>query len=134
MRGFSISEWPYPVTVINGADWPRPKLFTLLHELCHLALNSSGLCDLHESHTAKPRDEDRLEQYCNEVAAATLMPRPKILNDPDVQRFGPNHDWSLDELRKLSERHGASSEAVLLRLIHLQAATLGCVRAAEAGA
>jgi Zn-dependent peptidase ImmA (M78 family) len=123
MRGFSLSEWPYPVIVINGGDWPRPKLFTLLHELCHLAFNSGGLCDLHESHTKKPRDEDRLEHYCNEVAAIALMPRSKMLDDPDVQRGGSQHEWPLEELHRLSERYGASSEAVLLRLVGLQVAT-----------
>jgi transcriptional regulator with XRE-family HTH domain len=48
MRGFSIAQWPFPIIAVNGGDWPRPRLFTLLHELAHLGLRDGGLCDLHE--------------------------------------------------------------------------------------
>lgn len=116
MRGFSISEWPFPVIALNGGDWPRPKLFTLLHELCHLALNAGGLCDLHERKADRTAD-DRIEHYCNEAAATVLMPRAVFLSQAEVQRAGQRYAWSLDELRDLGTRFGASSEAALLRLI-----------------
>jgi Zn-dependent peptidase ImmA (M78 family)/DNA-binding transcriptional regulator YiaG len=118
MRGFSVSEWPYPVVVLNGSDWPRPRLFTLLHELCHLGLNAGGLCDLHEQPEGKRRDEDDVERHCNRVAAAALMPRSAMLADPAVRRAGVD-GWSLDDLAALGSRYGASSEAVLLRLVSL---------------
>ncbi|MFG2790002.1 ImmA/IrrE family metallo-endopeptidase [Streptomyces sp. NPDC048419] len=115
MRGFSTSAWPYPVIILNGSDWPRPKLFTLLHEMCHLALNAGGLCDLHESTTQK-RSEDRVEQYCNRVAASALMPAGRVMSDPVVRT---TEQWTLDGLLGASQRFGASSEAFLLRLITL---------------
>lgn len=120
MRGFSISEWPYPVIVINGADWPRPKLFTLLHELCHLALNSGGLCDLHEESPKRRDAGDQVEHYCNQVAASVLMPRARMLNEPAIRRAT---DWTVDDLSELSHRYGASAEALLLRLVSLQIVT-----------
>jgi Zn-dependent peptidase ImmA (M78 family)/DNA-binding XRE family transcriptional regulator len=123
MRGFSVSERPFPVVALNGADWPRPRLFTLLHELCHVALNAGGVCDLHESRGRAPTSEDVVEQFCNRVAAAVLMPRELMLGEPLVQRYGGAHSWTLDELRQLSNRFGASSEALLLRLITLDKAT-----------
>jgi Zn-dependent peptidase ImmA (M78 family)/transcriptional regulator with XRE-family HTH domain len=122
MRGFSISEWPFPVIALNGSDWPRPKVFTLLHELCHLALNAGGLCDLHERRGDRTAD-DRTEHFCNEVAASALMPRESFLSDPDVRGSTQQHIWTLDELRNLSARFGASSEAALLRLVALGKAT-----------
>lgn len=122
MRGFSISEWPFPVIALNGSDWPRPRLFTLIHELCHLVLNAGGLCDLHETR-AHRRDEDNVEHFCNQVAAAVFMPRATLLADPAVARFGADHEWTLDELRQLSQRYGPSSESVLLRLVSLDRAT-----------
>lgn len=119
MRGFSIAEWPYPVIAVNGSDWPRPRLFTLLHELAHLGLRDGGLCDLHEftgrTHTAT----DDIERFCNQVAAAVLMPRADLLADKTVAAAGTTYQWSLDELSALSHRYGASAEAVLIRLIDL---------------
>jgi Zn-dependent peptidase ImmA (M78 family) len=122
MRGFSISDLPFPVIALNGGDWPRPKLFTLLHELCHLALNAGGLCDLHERRDDRTQD-DRIEHFCNEAAASALMPRELFLSQAEVQRASQRYEWSLDELRDLSARFGASSEAALLRLISVGKAT-----------
>ncbi|KPI17260.1 protein of unknown function DUF955 [Actinobacteria bacterium OK074] len=117
MRGFSISAWPYPVVILNGSDWPRPKLFTLLHELCHLALNAGGLCDLHEAKPGRGRAEDRLEHFCNQVAASALMPRAAVLNDVTVRT---TRQWTLDALVEVSGKYAASSEAFLLRLVSLE--------------
>ncbi|MDT0388276.1 XRE family transcriptional regulator [Streptomyces dubilierae] len=119
MRGFSISAWPHPVIILNGSDWPRPKLFTLLHEMCHLALNAGGLCDLHESQ-AQRRSEDKVEHFCNRVAASALMPASRVMNDPVVRA---TTQWTLEGLLDASQRFGASSEAFLLRLV-----TLGLAR------
>lgn len=122
-RGFSLTEWPYPVIALNGSDWPRSRLFTLLHEVCHLALNVGGLCDLHETSSLKRRAEDDIEHYCNQAAAVVLMPSDRLLTETLVLNRPPNHNWTLDELRLLSRDYGASSEAVLLRLIDLGRAT-----------
>lgn len=120
MRGFSVAEWPYPVIALNGSDAYRPRVFTLLHELVHLGLQSGGLCDLHEtSRQRKQRTIDAIEQYCNQVAAAVLMPRSSLVGDPVVAQAPPSYRWSLAELQALSDRYGASSEAVLIRLIGL---------------
>ena len=121
MQGFSISERPYPLIALNGKDSPRRKLFTLLHELGHVVLNVSGMCDPAESWN-RPDVGDTTEMFCNETAAAILMPKDHLLRDPLVTERAVNHLWTLSELRVLSQRFGASSEAVLLRLVRLRAA------------
>ncbi|MHB2029307.1 MAG: ImmA/IrrE family metallo-endopeptidase [Acidimicrobiales bacterium] len=123
LRGFSISEPPYPVIALNGKDFPRPRLFTLFHELAHLALRAGGLCDLHEARASKATGRDDTEHYCNAVAASVLMPAELLLRDPGVSQAGADYGWTLDELGQLSARFGASSEAVLLRLLSLSKAT-----------
>lgn len=122
MRGFSLSEWPYPVVALNGSDFPRPRLFTLVHEFAHLALNAGGLCDLHETRT-KPSPGDQLEHYCNQVAATALMPADRLLEQAMVRSASPNTAWTLDELGDLARPFGTSSESLLLRLITLQLAS-----------
>lgn len=123
LRGFSISEPPHPVIALNGKDFPRPRLFTLFHELAHLALRAGGLCDLHEVQASKSTSRDDTEHYCNAVAASVLMPAEILLRDAVVSQAGKSYDWTLGELRQLSTRFGASSEAVLLRLLSLSKAS-----------
>ena len=116
MRGFSISEWPYPVIVLNGSDWPRPRLFTLLHELMHLALHDGGVCDLHERRATNRTDSDRIEHYCNQVAAAVLIPKSSL--ERNLQNFSLSN-LNTKDLYELSQLYPASSEVILLRLIGL---------------
>lgn len=123
MKGFSIAERPFPVIALNGSDWPRPKIFTLLHELVHIGLRSSGLCDLHETTGGQARtSSDDVEHYCNQVAASALMP-PNELRSWAARVGGGQSDWPLDALNDLADKFGASSEAALLRLVGLRITT-----------
>jgi Zn-dependent peptidase ImmA (M78 family)/transcriptional regulator with XRE-family HTH domain len=121
MRGFSIAEFPFPVAALNGSDWPRPKIFTLLHELAHVSLRASGLCDLHETQRRRGVADD-IEHYCNRVAASALMPRDTF-ESFQRQLGGRDREWPLADLQALANRFGASSEAALLRLIDLSLAS-----------
>lgn len=120
MRGFSIADsLPY-VVVLNGADSPRGKIFTLIHELAHLCLRNFGVCDLH----SKPRQFDDLEVYCNAVAGSVLVPAPFLLELTVVKQHVSSSAWSDAELRTICEiSGGASTEAILRRLVDLGKAT-----------
>ncbi len=72
MRGFASVDDAVPAIVINSADEPRARAFTLLHELGHLALRAAG--------TAGARST---EQWANDFAGSVMMP----------------HEWLAGELR-----------------------------------
>lgn len=72
-RGFSIAEQPYPVIGINSQDTYSGKIFTLFHELGHILLGRSGICDF-ENDTEKPDERDITEIWCNAFSAAMLCP------------------------------------------------------------
>lgn len=127
MRGFSISEETLPVVVLNGADAPRARLFTLLHEYAHVLLRASGVCDLHEGRGAKPGDD--LEVFCNRVAAAILLPADVFRADPRVAAAPSNGEWPEETLRALSQRYGVSREVVVRRLYSLGLTTWDFMRA-----
>ncbi|MEA3407180.1 MAG: XRE family transcriptional regulator [Chloroflexota bacterium] len=114
VRGFSIADVPMPTISLNGADSPRARAFTLLHELCHLALGTGGICDLHES-----GDGVDVEVFSNAAAAAALVPAEAILGIPTVanNRDGPR--WSDLQLGDLSTRFQVSKEVILRRLLTL---------------
>ena len=120
MRGFSISERPLPVVVVNRKDALRGRIFTLLHEFAHILIGQGGLCDLGEAGLETVEDE-RIEVFCNRVAAATLLPRQALLGAEIVQTHPVGVTaWSDEELRVLATQFNVSAEAVLRRL-----ATLG---------
>lgn len=67
-RGFAISHPLAPVVFINSSDAPSARLFTLLHELAHLWLGSSGISNV------APGNTRREEIVCNAVAGEFLAP------------------------------------------------------------
>jgi len=73
-RGLSIHHETRPIILINGADSAGGKIFTLIHELAHLANRTSGLCLLEERNTD--------ESLCNAFAAEFLMPSSEVERIP----------------------------------------------------
>ena len=116
MRGFSINEFSLPVILLNGADTPNGRVFTLLHEFAHIMLKEGGICDLNEDHDLPPENR-RIEVFCNHVAGAALIPEHELLNDNTVIRRSNVNDWSDDELSALAKRFKVSVEVVLRRLL-----------------
>lgn len=119
MRAFSLYFDVLPVIVVNGADAPRGRLFSLLHECAHLLLHTSGLCDT-ITDTAATTPDRQLEARCNRIAAAILMPRTRVFLQPEVVRR--EHDrasWDYDALTTAAAPFGVSAEAFLRRLLDL---------------
>lgn len=72
-RGFAISDPMAPVVFINIADAPAARLFTLIHELAHIWLGSSGVSSVGvDNHTGA-------ERLCNAVAGEFLAPATEFL-------------------------------------------------------
>lgn len=69
-RGLSIYHAVLPIILLNGADSNNGKVFTIFHEIAHLANRTSGMCVL----------EDRVDEeaVANAFAANFLMPRGPI--------------------------------------------------------
>jgi Zn-dependent peptidase ImmA (M78 family)/transcriptional regulator with XRE-family HTH domain len=113
-RGFSLVERPFPLVAINGKDSPRAKVFTLFHELAHIVLKVSGLCDLHETNGRA----DVIEPFCNRVAAEALVPSGDLLAHPLVTQ---HHDveWEDWRVRELATAYGVGQEVLLRRLLTL---------------
>lgn len=81
-RGFAIGDQFAPVVFINIADAPAARLFTLIHELAHIWIGSSGIS------SASPSDSREIETFCNAVAGEFLVPE-QIFR----QRWASAVDW-----------------------------------------
>lgn len=106
-RGFAISNAYAPVVFVNSADAPEARLFTLMHELAHIWIGSSGVSD---GNTAAGREEER---FCNAVAGEFLAPE-----DLFRAAWNFNVDWKVN-LAPLAKRFHLSQLAVGRRALDL---------------
>jgi Zn-dependent peptidase ImmA (M78 family) len=86
-RGFVLADDYAPLIFINNNDTKAAKLFTLAHELAHLAFGETGVSNLHHLEAGK----NDLEIHCNKIAAEFLVPSAKFISrwhkqhDPDAR-------------------------------------------------
>jgi len=70
-RGFVLVDKYAPLIFVNSNDSETARLFTLTHEIVHLALGESGLFNFRRFGVGS----DKLEVRCNAIAAELLVPR-----------------------------------------------------------
>lgn len=120
-RGFALVDPFAPVVFINGADTKAAQIFTLTHELAHIALGQSALslADL-----AVVDTDNAVETWCNQVAAELLVPLASIADD-----FDGEADLT-EELDRLARKYRVSTLVVLRRVFDAQRLTLAGFRTA----
>jgi len=117
MRGFSVTAHELPGIVVNAKDAPRGRVFTLMHEFCHLMLDRAGVCDPARVGREGRSPDENVEVFCNRVAGALLVPRDVLLEDPGVQSVHDRSEWDDEVLRALASDFGVSREVILRRLL-----------------
>ena len=119
VSGFAISHDVLPVIAINRKDVPNRRTFSLLHEFTHILLRASGISDFEEDANRHPEDQ-AVEEFCNKVAAASLMPARQFLGHQIVfSRENVANDWRNEEIKSLASYFGVSKEAIVRRLLTL---------------
>lgn len=111
-RGFSLWDDASPLIAVNTAWRDEARIYTLFHELGHLVTRTNSACS--ES-PATPDARDPVERWCEEFAAALLMPRESIRATAQVS--------DLQALARLAREHKVSLRAMAIRLIGLGKAT-----------
>lgn len=114
--GFAYWADSFPLIVVNRKDvYPR-RTFSLLHELAHLMLRQSGVSEVNVD-APRPAADAQIEIFCNQVAAAALMPRSAFLAEPLVAQRPGVQAWPDDAIEVLSLTYNTSREGVVRRLL-----------------
>ncbi|MDG3546619.1 ImmA/IrrE family metallo-endopeptidase [Methanobacterium formicicum] len=113
MKALCIYYDNYPIILLNGADPVNARIFSLFHELTHLMLGESAICDLDETNSK--------EKFCNAVAGEVLVPSEDLKNNPIV--LNHSGEWDDKDLLDISDEYGVSNEVSLLRLVFINKAT-----------
>lgn len=117
-RGFTLYDSEKSPAIIINKDGPLDvgKIFTLIHEYCHLLLREPGISSQDDRHPT--------EAFCNKFAAAFLIPSDALRA---LLPTWPNTavNWSRGDILNWAMRLKVSQMALALRLEHLGLAPPG---------
>jgi Zn-dependent peptidase ImmA (M78 family) len=109
-RGVSLFVGDFPAILLSSNEQrPQWKLFSLLHEYAHVLIRDPGISD------QKRTTRDDAERFCNQFAAAFLMPEAAISSVLAVSRDTPK-EFSLAALEEAASTLNVSISALALRL------------------
>lgn len=115
--GFAFAASALPFVVVNRKDaWGR-RVFSLMHELAHLMLHASGVSNI-RTIPGGLSAEEQVEVYCNQVAAAALMPKLSFLSEHELAgQDEPSENWDEESISNLARKYSVSREAIVRRLL-----------------
>ena len=73
-QGFALIDSYAPLIFVNGADFKAAQMFTLAHELAHVAAGAAGISNL----ASASAPGQATERFCNSVAAEFLVPETEL--------------------------------------------------------
>jgi len=110
-RGFAVAESYAPMIVVNDGDARAAWAFTLLHELTHVFMGSTGISGA-PSTISDETSKTRVERFCNDVAGRVLLPDSALEN---ISRI-TDTAVALEVTAKLAEVWKVSEGMVAYRL------------------
>lgn len=108
LRGFALTDARAPLLAVNTRENMQARIFTMLHELAHLASETETAC------LASSWDAAHVERWCNEAAGAAVLPIDALRSA--AAEFGQAVP-DFDMVRTIAERFSVSLRATATALI-----------------
>ncbi|MYD09917.1 MAG: ImmA/IrrE family metallo-endopeptidase [Chloroflexi bacterium] len=109
--GFSLYDVEFPVIYANNSNAKTRQIFTLFHELAHLLYRTSGIDRQGSFENKLPSEHEHIEQQCNALANAVLVPEEEF----NLARTPGRFDRS--EADSLAKRFSVSREVIYRRFL-----------------
>lgn len=122
LRGFSVPDDYAPLIVANTTGYtPEARIFTLWHELAHLALGDDSVCE-----RTYFFDGPDVERWCESVAANALLPAQAVRDFARGIGLSPGGRYAdVADARRIAGALHVSVAATIIRLINLGLAESG---------
>lgn len=114
-RGFVVNHPIAPVIVLNTKDSTYGRIFTLLHEFCHILIGENSVDD--DESLGLIADANN-EIYCNSFSGNILAPTDFIINLVNSKCLNVLNNFT-DSLDILSKNLNVSKDVVARRLLDL---------------
>jgi Zn-dependent peptidase ImmA (M78 family)/DNA-binding XRE family transcriptional regulator len=113
-RGFAISDNIAPFIYLNSDDADAAQLFTLIHELVHIWIGSSGISNMNAVGSYSSQDVENIEKFCNHVASLVLLDDALFMTEWSNLRHESNLEYKIE---RLSQIFKVSEEVIARRLL-----------------
>lgn len=116
VRGVSLLKSPIPAIGVNSRESaPGARIFTLLHELTHIALAYGNEEKSAEAETRSAVDWSKVEQFAEEAASAAIIPQEMLAEF--LSRMSVAQDaWNVELVRRLATKFRVTPLAMATRL------------------
>ena len=115
MRGLSLGYSEMPIIVLNRKDEYSARLFSLIHEVAHIVLNNSGVCNEIGSEAIS---KNQAELFCNKIAGLVLAPIDEIKKHPAVQNI-VKYGFDDTYINAMARDFAVSKEVILYHIFDL---------------
>lgn len=116
VRGVSLLKFPSPGIGINSKESaPGARIFTLLHELVHVALAAGQEEQSASQETRSDTAWSKVERFAEEAASAALIP-DEVFRTFVGRMSVPRDGWDVDLVRTLATKFRVTPLAMATRL------------------
>ena len=116
LRGFSLEDAYAPLVAVNTAENLQARIFTLLHEVAHLASGTGASC----LDGGGPAIDRSAERWCDRVASAAVIPRAVLLDE--LNSFAIHPEVTVEVVQQIAGVFSISLRATAVALIDAGAA------------
>ncbi len=114
-----VDQKPYVIT-LNSAEHVNRRIFSLFHEVGHILLHSSGICNV-DNFSRNSYQYIKIEQFCNQFAASFLIPSSDFVDNDLVKGLErvPFDSWDFNKVKTIARCYKVSQEVIYRRFVQV---------------